>query len=153
MIARAASRAFLLAMVVALATDALLAALTRGLSVVPWSAGAPWWVAAHLVERSRWVVLAMLLMVVGRRLASSRPAAADGTGAVWRLVGGAVIAIPLLWMVAASIVQATVFTVAGRWDLDGQIYLSADYYRRLLTGYVPWLAGGAATIAMSHHVR
>ena len=150
---RAAPRAFLLATVVSLATDALLAALTSGLSVVRPSAGVPWWVDAHLVERGRWVVMAMLLVVVGRRLASSTPAAAAATAAVWRLVGGAVIAIPLLWIVAAWIVQATVFTVAGRWDIDGQIYLAPDYYRRLFTGYVPWLAGGVATIAMSRHVR
>ena len=150
---RAAPRAFLLAMVVSLATDALLAALTSGLSVVRPSAGAPWWVDAHLVERSRWVVLSILLLAVGRRVASSTPATADSSGAIWRLVGGAVIAIPLLWMVAASIVQATVFTVAGRWDIDGQIYLAPDYYRRLLAGYVPWLIGGAATVAASRHVR
>ena len=153
MIARAAPRAFLLAMVISLVTDALLAALTSGLRVAQASAGAPWWVDGHLVARSRWVVLAVLLVIVGRRLTPTAATAPGRGGAVWRFVGAAVIAIPILWIAAAWIVQATVFTVAGRWDIDGRLFISPEYYRRLLVAYVPWLAGGVAAIAMSRHVR
>ena len=61
----------------------------------------------------------------------------------------AVITVPVAWFAAGWIVQAVLFTLAGRWDVDGRAYLAADYYRRLLTSYLPWLFGGAATLALA----
>jgi hypothetical protein len=144
-----AAGAFLTAMATALLVDAVLAGFTAALAVTPASGAPPWWVSAHLVERSRWIVLALLGLLVGRQL--ERPGA--DTPAVWRVVGLAVIAVPVAWFAAGWIVQAVLFTLAGRWDVDGRAYLAADYYRRLLTGYVPWLFGGAATVAASRHFR
>jgi hypothetical protein len=45
------------------------------------------------------------------------------------------------------------FTVAGRWDVDGQIFLSPGYYQGLRVDYVPWFLGGASTTAAGRHVR
>ena len=112
-----ATGAFLAASAAALVVDAVLAGFTGALEVTPAS-GAPWWVSAHLVEHSRWVVLALLGLVVGRRL--ERPRA--DTAAVWRVVGMLVIAVPVAWFAAGWIVQAVLFTVAGRWDVDGRAY-------------------------------
>lgn len=148
---RVAARAFLAAMAAALVADALLGTLTRLVDVIGAGRGVPWWVAAHVVERSRWVVLALLLVVVSRRLPGLPGAGPDDT-AVWRGVGLAVAAMPLLWLAAAWIVQAALFTAAGRWDVDGQVFLAADYYRNLLVGYAPWLLGGSAAVAVSRHV-
>jgi hypothetical protein len=144
-----AAGAFLTAMVAALVVDALLGGFTAVLSVTPASGAPSWWVSAHLVERSRWIVLALLGLLLGRRL--ERPSADRAD--VWRVVGIVVIAAPVAWFAAGWIVQAVLFTVAGRWDVDGRAYLAADYYRRLLTSYLPWLLGGAATLAASRHVR
>jgi hypothetical protein len=135
-----ASRALLVVVVVVLLADALLGMLTGAVSAIGGSPAAPWWIEGRLVERSRWLVFAVLLGVL------------PNAAAVWRLVGALALAVPLLWIVSLWIVQALVFTVAGRWDIDGQVFLSADYYRRLFAGYAPWALGGAAALVWSRHV-
>lgn len=147
---RVAARAFLLATLTALVVDAVLATLTGLVAVTGAGDGTPWWVAAHLVERGRWVVVAVLLVAVAGRIAS--PEGPASRAAVWRFVGVAVATAPLLWITATWIVQATLFTLAGRWEIDGQVFLAAGYYRSLLRGYAPWLLAGATTIAVSRHV-
>ena len=147
---RVAARAFLLATLTALVVDAVLATLTGLVAVAGAGDGTPWWVAAHLVERGRWVVVAVLLVAVAGRVAS--PEEPPGRAAVWRWVGMAVVTAPLLWIAATWIVQATLFTLAGRWEVDGQVFLAAGYYQSLLRGYAPWLLAGATTIAVSRHV-
>ena len=146
-----ASRAFLLAAVLALVADVALATATGLVSVARPAVGAPWWVAGHVVERSRWVVLALLVMAAARGVNPGAADAAANVAGIWRAVGVAVVTLPLLWIAAAWIVQAMLFTVAGRWDVDGQIFFAADHYRLVLIGYAPWLIGGAATIAASRH--
>lgn len=143
-----ASRAFVLTTATSLAADALLATLTTAVRVTG-GGGPPWWIAANLVDRGRWVAFALLLLAVGGRPTSASPDAP----AVWRRVGVAAVVAPLLWVLATWIVQSVLFTLAGRWDIDGQMYLAPAYYRRLLVAYVPWLAGGAVTIAASRHLR
>lgn len=147
---RVAAHAFLLATLTALVVDAALATLTGLVAVTGAGDGTPWWVAAHLVERGRWVVVAALLAAVTGRVAS--PEEPAGRAAVWRFVGIAVATAPVLWIAATWIVHATLFTLAGRWEVDGQMFLAAGYYQSLLRGYAPWLLAGATTIAVSRHV-
>lgn len=150
--ASSAARALLVVTVVALAADALLGGLTGAVSSVSGGPLAPWWVTGHVVERSRWVVFALLLAAAARRIVPADAADGDARAtAAWRAVGVAALVVPLLWVAALWIVQAAIFTAADRWDLDGQIYLSADYYRRVLAGYAPWLLAGAAAIVLSRH--
>lgn len=150
---RSAARALVAVTVVALVADAILGTLTASLGALSGGGGAPWWVVGRVPERSRWVVFAVLLLPVVRAVASG---AATGSrlsaGVVWQIVGRLSIVLPLLWIIALWIVQATIFTAAGRWDVDGQIYLSGDYYRRLFAGYAPWLLAGAAALVGSRHV-
>ncbi len=149
---RVAARACLLAMTAALVVDAALATLTGLVAVTGDGDGTPWWVAAHLVERGRSVVAAALLLAVSARLTAPDGTAPPSPTAVWRFVGMAVATAPLLWITATWIVQATLFTLAGRWEVDGQVFLAAGYYQSLLRGYAPWLLAGATTIAVSRHV-
>lgn len=147
------ARAFVVVTVVALLADAALGGITAGLGAMGSGSGAPWWVVGRVPERTRWVVFALLLLPMARRVANgavveSRLPAAAG----WQLVGRLAILLPLLWIVALWMVQASIFTVAGRWDIDGQIYLAGDYYRRLFAGYAPWLLGGAAAMVGGRHV-
>jgi len=146
-----AARALLVAAVVALAADGLLALVTGLADVADRGARPPWWVAAHVVERSRWVVVALLLLAIGHRGAQAAPPA--DSPAVWRLVGGIVIAAPLVWSLATWIVQAGLFTVAGRWDVDGRMFLAVGFYRQAFVDYVPWLLGGATVRAVARHLR
>ena len=139
--------------VVALVADALLGALTGTVSAIGGQAGAPWWVAGHLPERGRWVAFALLLVAVARAPLIDENAVPPSAAEAWRIVGRLAIVIPLLWIVAQWIVQALLITVGGQWEVDGQAFLSADYYRRLFAGYAPWLLGGAAALVGSRHVE
>ncbi len=149
-----AARALVATLVVALLADALLGVLTGAVSSVGGDPGAPWWITGHVVERARWVVFGLLLLAVAR--ATPLRTLVDGpitTAAAWRLVGGLAVAVPLLWLAAFWLVQATIFTVFDRWEIDGQAYLAADYYRRVFAGYAPWLLGGIACLVASRHVN
>lgn len=145
--ARPASLAFLAATVAALVVDAVLQTLIGVASVTSQGSTAPWWVTAHLVARGRWVALAALVVIASRPLPDAPPG-----GRAWRVTGTAVMAVPLLWVLAQWIVTAILFTLARRWDVDGRVFLEAGYYRGLLEAYVPWLLGGAAVVSASSHV-
>ena len=144
---RPASHAFLAATLAALIADAALQTLVGLAAVASYGSTAPWWISAHVVERGRWVVLVALVVLANRRVAHAAP---DGPQA-WRMTGMAVMTIPLLWILSGWIVSAVLFTAAGRWDIDGRVFVEAGYYRNLLAGYVPWLLGGAAAVAWSSH--
>lgn len=151
-LAAASVRALLAVAVVALVADALLGLVTGAVSSVGGGPSAPWWVAGHVLERSRWVVFALLLMALARGSAMRERLEAFTTPAgAWRLVGVLALVVPIAWMAASWIVQAVLFTVADRWDIDGQVLLSAGYYRQLFAGYAPWLLGGAASLVLSRH--
>lgn len=151
---RPAARAFLVAVIVAVIADALLAAVTGLARVAGAPEGPPWWVAAHLVERGRWVVLALLFATAAKWLAPppGTHGQDDGAATIWRAVAGAVMVVPLAWILATWATQAALFTAADRWSIDGAIFLAPGYYRQLFTGYVPWFLGGAATMVASRHV-
>ncbi len=72
---------------------------------------------------------------------------------IYEYLGADAHQIPLLWLAAFWLVQATIFTVFDRWEIDGQAYLAADYYRRVFAGYAPWLLGGIACLVASRHVN
>jgi hypothetical protein len=145
---RPASLAFLAATITALVVDAVLQGLIGVANVASPDSGTPWWVTAHLVERGRWVALAVILCVATRGI-DDRPSSGKDA---WRTTGMAVMATPLLWVLANWIVTVILFTLAGRWDIDGRGFLEPGYYRALLVAYVPWLLGGAAVAAASSHV-
>lgn len=147
--AREASLAFLAAASGALVVDIVLHALIGLADVSSPASSAPSWVTAHVVERGRWVALAAILVLIAR----GAHGAAPDRPRIWRATGIAVMAIPVLWVLANWIVTAILFTLARRWDLDGRIFLEAGYYRSLLVDYVPWLLGGAAVVAASGHVE
>lgn len=148
----ASVRALVAVAVVALVADALLGLVTGAVSSVGGGPSAPWWVAGHVLERSRWVVFALLLVALVRRPAMrDRLEGLSTSAAAWRLAGGLALVVPLLWTLASWVVQAVLFTVADRWDVDGQVFFSAGYYRQLFAGYAPWLLGGAASLVLSRH--
>ncbi len=146
--ARPVSRAFLAATLAALLIDALLQAGIGMASVTSASSTAPWWATAHLVERGRWVMSAIILSLIATRSPEGTPEASRA----WRATGIVVIAAPILWGLAGVAVTAILFTLAGRWDIDGRVFLEPGYYRALLVAYVPWLLGGTAVMAASRHI-
>lgn len=147
-----AVRALLVVAVVALVADAGLGALAGLLSSVDGGPVALWWVSGHVVERSRWVVFALGLLALARcGPVADLVGGVETPSTAWRLVGVLALIVPLLWTASSWIVQAVLFTVADRWDVDGQIFASPGYYRQVFAGYAPWLLGGAASLVLARH--
>lgn len=149
-----AARALVATLLLVLVVDALIGVFTGALSTVGGGPDAPWWITGHLVERTRWLVFGLLALAAVRTgPAATLLDAPLSPAAAWRVVGALAIAVPLLWLAAFWVVQATIFTAFDRWDVDGQVYLAADYYRRVVAGYAPWLLAGVACLMASRHVE
>jgi len=149
--------AFLLGTLAALVVDAVLQLAMDAVRVSSYGGSAPWWVTANLVGRGRWVVFAALLWWLAPRLVATGP---DRTGApanapaaeAWRQVAVALVAVPLLWLVATWAVSAVRFTLLGSWDTDGRVFLSPDYYGGQLLDLTPWILAAAVVMAVRRHV-
>jgi hypothetical protein len=148
--------AFLVATLAALVVDAVLQLALDAVRVSAYGGGAPWWITANLIERGRWVVFAGLLWWLAPRWAAGDwigPLATASAADAWRRVGLAVVAVPLLWIVATWAVSAVRFTLLGSWDTDGRVFLSPDYYRGLVLDLTPWAMAAAVLMAMRRHVE
>lgn len=148
--------AFLVATMVALLADA---AMQLGLEAVRLSSSgsAPWWVTANLIGRGRWVAFAFVLWWAAPRLAGPTMTAASGIDEserpeAWRQVGVAVLAVPLLWVLATWMVSAVRFTLLGSWAAEGLVFLSPEYYRGLAIDYAPWLMAGTTLRGVRRHL-
>jgi hypothetical protein len=143
--------AFLVATLAALAVDAVLHLALDAVSVSGYG-GAPWWVTANLIGRGRWVAFAMLLWWLAPRLPGARANPPGGPPEAWWQVAVALVAVPLLWMVATWLVTAVRFTALGSWDTDGRVFLSPDYYRGLALDLTPWALAAAVLMAARRHL-
>lgn len=151
------SRAFLVATIAALLVDAALQLAMDAVRVSSSGGGAPWWMTAHLIQRGRWVVFALLLLWLAPRLFDAdgdEPAAmsAASPAEAWRKVAIAVVSVPLLWIAATWVVSAVRFTLLGTWDTDGRVFLSPEYYRGLGLDLAPWAMAAAVLLAMRRHL-
>jgi hypothetical protein len=149
--------AFLAATLAALVVDAVLQLALDAVAVSAYSGGAPWWITAHLPDRGRWVVMAALLWQLAPAVVprdDGADAHAPGNAAeAWRQTGMAVMAVPLLWVLATWVVSALRFTLLGSWSTDGLVLLSSGYYRGLFVDYAPWLMAGVTVLGIRRHLR
>jgi hypothetical protein len=153
---RSSAAAFLVATIAALVVDAALQLSLEAVRVSAYGGGAPWWVTAHLIERGRWVMLALLLWWLAPRLCAVETKGHDEArwrSDAWQQVAVAVIAVPLLWIAATWIVSAMRFTLLGSWATDGRVFASPDYYRGLLLDLAPWLMAAAVVSTVRRHLR
>ena len=149
--------AFVTAAAAALVVDAGLQLALDAVAVSAYGGGAPWWITAHLIERGRWVVFAVLVWCLAPRVLSredvmDEPRASRDAAEAWRQTGVAVMTIPLLWVLATWMVSAVRFTLLGSWSTDGLVFLSSGYYRGLLVDYAPWLMAGVTVLGVRRHV-
>lgn len=136
------------------------AALQNALAAVR-SPGAPamtpWWISGRVLERSPWIVAALLVWLwapaLSRTLSNAWPAAhVVGRGAALDVVGRAMIAAPLFWLVATWLVWAAKMTLVGSWSSEGRVFVAGYYYYNVLLAYTPWAAGGITLLALRRHV-
>jgi hypothetical protein len=136
----------LLVLVVDAALHLALAAVRVG------ETGLPWWVNAHVVERSVWVVMALLLWLGSRGLGAGAGTPGVSRAAAARLVGGAMIAVPIAWFTATVVVLAVRITARASWPVDGRIFLEPYYYSNAILTHAPWMLAGVVLVAASRHL-
>jgi hypothetical protein len=153
---RSHASAFLVAALAGLVVDAVLQLALDAVRVSGYGGGAPWWVTANLIGRGRWVAFAMLLWWLAPRLgggaATPRGSVARSAQDAWQQVAVALVAVPLLWIVATWLVSALRFTALGSWDTDGRVFLSPDYYRGLALDLTPWAMAAAVLMSVRRHL-
>jgi len=156
--------AFVLGTVLVLAIDSLLHLALA--AIRDDTAAAPWWVNARVVERSVWVVAAMLTWWTVPWLAASVAATLERTSApdpvdpppplsrqaAHRIVGASMIVVPILWFFATLIAFAVNVTLRGHWAADGARLLEPYVYSEAVLSNAPWLLAGATLIGLARHL-
>jgi hypothetical protein len=161
---RSLALAFVLGTMLVLAIAAL---LHLALSAIRGDAmAAPWWVNARVLERSVWVIAALLAWWVAPWLGSSelalKPASpalsADDASkplsrqAANRFVGVAMIVVPVLWFFATLIAFAVHVTLRGEWRSEGARLLGPYLYSEAVLTNAPWLLAGATLVVLARHL-
>ena len=142
----------------ALLVDAALQNLLAAVRSLGASTMTPWWVIGRVMERSPWIVAALFVWLWAPSLARAASIAwpADhvvGRRAALDVVGRAMIAVPLLWLLATWLAWATRMTLAGSWSSEGRVFIAGYYYYNVLLAYTPWAAGGITLLALRRHVN
>jgi hypothetical protein len=142
----------------ALLVDAVLQNLLAAVRSLGASTTTPWWMIGRVQERSPWIVAALLVWLwapaISRAALHAWPADHGvRRGAAFVLVGRAMIAAPLLWLVATWLVVAVKMTLVGSWSSEGRVFVAGYYYYNVLLAYTPWAAGGITLLALSRHVN
>jgi hypothetical protein len=140
----------------ALITDVVLQA---ALSIVSVEGGGFWWLPATLLERGRWIVLAVLSWIVLPRLEAALEGdgprtigtyALTAAGAI-RALGVVMLTLPVLWTLATIILRALAISANGDWSVDGRVFTSPYFYSTLIVSYAPWAMSGVALLGIARH--
>jgi hypothetical protein len=151
---RTLAGAFLLGTVLVLAIDVLMHGALAATRVSEGSA--PWWVNARVFERTAWVVMAVILWIAAPAINlganSDGPDGRRSSRAAARTVGVGMIAVPIAWLIASSLV--TIGRIAWRqtWSADTRIFFEPYYYSNIVITNAPWILAGAVLLAVSRHV-
>ena len=150
--------ALALGALVALLVDAALQNLLAAVRSLGASTTTPWWIIGRVLERSPWIVAALLVWLgapaLSRAASSAWPAAhVVGRSAALDVVGRAMIAVPLLWLLATWLAWAAKMTLVGSWSSEGRVFIAGYYYYNVLLAYTPWAAAGMTLLVLSRHVN
>jgi hypothetical protein len=141
----------------ALVCDVLLRA-ALGLVSVDGSGSSTSWILWSVLSHLAWPIAAALLWLAAPAVASGIeggglvPALRASPAAAIRLVGVSMIAVPIVWLLAASSVRGLVITINRAWATDGRIFWSQHFYADLVLAYGPWVLAGMALAAASQHM-
>ncbi len=152
-IIRHTATAFTLGAVVAVVFDALLQLLTSTIRITG-GIRPPWW--AHLVERSSWIALGLVLWLaaplLGEWIDHAIPRVKVPRRTIWEMVGIGMLTLPLGHVLGQWIVLAMQLTIGGTWPSEGRIFLSTAYYGEVLLSITPWMAAGAILRGWARHM-
>jgi hypothetical protein len=117
------------------------------------------WLFAAALTRIVWPIAAALLWLAAPSLASRLegnglvPALRATPAAAARVVGVAMMAIPVVWVLATALVRALTITINDAWDTDGRIFAAPQFYSDIVVSYAPWILAGMALAAAAGHLH
>jgi hypothetical protein len=117
------------------------------------------WIVGTVLSRLVWPAAAGLLWLAAPVLASRLeidgvgPTIDATTAAATRAVGLAMIAGPIIWLLATSVVRALAITITGSWATGGRIFVSPQFYADIVVTYAPWILGGMALVTAAGHLH
>jgi hypothetical protein len=117
------------------------------------------WVLPIVLSRLAWPIAAGLLWVAAPALTSRLrnsdlvPAVEAKPAAAARLVGVAMVAGPVIWLLASSVVRALAITINGSWATGGLIFVAPQFYSDIVVTYVPWMLAGMALVTAAGHLH
>jgi len=70
-----------------------------------------------------------------------------------RVVGVAMIAGPIGWLLAMSAVRALAITINNSWATGGRIFVAPEFYSDIVVTYAPWILAGMALVTAAGHLH
>jgi hypothetical protein len=144
--------------VLALSCELVLRSALGAVTVVSFG-GSTDWMLPMVLSRLVWPIAAGLLWVaapaVTSRLRSSDlvPAIDATPAAAARVVGVAMVAGPVGWLLASSVVRALAITINDSWATGGRIFIAPEFYSDLVVTYAPWILAGMALVTAAGHLH
>lgn len=121
--------------------------------------GATDWILPTLLSRLVWPIatgllwLAAPLLVARLRSSDLVPAVDVSAAAAARVVGVAMVAGPILWLLATTAVRALAITVNDSWATGGRIFVAPQFYSDIVVTYAPWILAGMALVTAAAHLH
>ena len=144
--------------VLALGCELLLRGALGAVSVGSFGSSTDW-VLPTVLSRLVWPIAAGLLWlaapVVAARLRGSDvvPAVDVPAAVAARVVGVAMIAGPIGWLLAMSAVRALAITINNSWATGGRIFVAPEFYSDIVVTYAPWILAGMALVTAAGHLH
>jgi hypothetical protein len=150
--------AVLVGSVLATVCDLLLRGALGAVSV-DGSSGSTTWIRATVLSRLVWPIAATILYVAAAPLAATLegsgvvPPMRTTPAAAARIAGVAMIAAPVGWVLASSIVRALTISINDAWASDGRIFAAPQFYSDIVVAGGPWILAGMALVTAAGHLH
>ena len=114
---------------------------------------------ANGVVASGWPIAAGLLWLAAPSLTARLrandlvPPVDASAAAATRVVGVAMVAGPVVWLLATSLVRALAITINDSWATDGRIFVAPQFYSDIVVTHAPWMLAGMALVTAAGHLH
>lgn len=150
--------AALVGSVLAIGCELLLRGALGAVSVESFG-GSTDWVLPTVLSRLVWPISAALLWLAAPSLTARLrgndlvPAVAASAAAATRVVGVAMVAGPLVWLLATTAVRVLAVTIDDSWATGGRIFVAPQFYSDIVVTYAPWALAGLALVTAAGHLH
>ena len=150
--------AALVGSMLALGCELLLRVALGAVSVENYG-GSTDWILPTVLSRLVWPIAAGLVWLVAPLLTARLrandlvPPVDASAAAATRVVGVAMVAGPVVWLLATSLVRALAITINDSWATGGRIFVAPQFYSDIVVTHAPWMLAGMALVTAAGHLH